>query len=42
MMCKHLGKFLLSIDEERATIITRRILKELEDWSFNAPDNQTS
>jgi hypothetical protein len=40
-MCKHLGKFFLSLDERRATDILRQVLKEKEQWSFNAPpDNQ--
>ena len=39
-MCKHLGKFFLSLDEGRATDILRQVLKEKEQWSFNAPDDQ--
>jgi hypothetical protein len=37
-MCKHLGKFLLILDEEKATQILKQILKDLDKWSFIAPD----
>ena len=40
-MCKHLGKFLLMLDEEKATQILKQILKELDKWSFIAPDTPT-
>ena len=36
-MCKHLGKFMLTLDEAKATEIMRRVLKEIDQWSFNAP-----
>lgn len=39
-MCKHLGKFFLRLDEERATGILRQVLKEKEQWSFLAPDSE--
>jgi hypothetical protein len=37
LMCKHLGKAFLVIDGSRATTILRRILSEIDDWTFNAP-----
>lgn len=37
-MCKHLGKFLLTLDEERATESLREILKGIDHWLFVAPD----
>ncbi|WP_455363472.1 hypothetical protein [[Eubacterium] cellulosolvens] len=37
LMCKHLGKAFLRIENSRATAILRQILSELDDWSFNAP-----
>jgi hypothetical protein len=36
-MCKHLGKFMLSLGEERATRLLRDILKNKEQWNFTAP-----
>lgn len=36
-MCKHLGKFLLSLDEKRATDLLRNIIKKKEEWTFVAP-----
>ena len=36
-MCKHLGKFMLSLDEEKATRLLRGILKNKEQWNFTAP-----
>jgi len=36
-MCKHLGKFLLTLDEEKATEILKRVLKDIGQWSFIAP-----
>jgi len=37
LMCKHLGKAFLIIGERKATIILKRILIEIENWTFNAP-----
>ena len=39
-MCKHLGKFMLSLDEARATGIMRQVLRELDQWTFRAPGDQ--
>jgi hypothetical protein len=36
-MCKHLGKFMLSIDEGRATKLLRDVLENKEQWKFTAP-----
>ena len=36
-MCKHLAKFLLTIDETRATALLREILRNKEQWTFSAP-----
>jgi hypothetical protein len=36
-MCKHLGKFLLSFDQSRATELLRDILENKESWKFLAP-----
>ncbi len=36
-MCKHLGKFLTRLDEERATDLLRDVLKNKEQWTFAAP-----
>jgi len=41
-MCKHLGKFLLTLDEERATETLKEILKGIDHWSFVAPDAPTN
>lgn len=35
-MCKHLGKFLLSMDEEKATNLLRNVLKINDEWTFAA------
>ena len=35
-MCKHLGKFLLSLDRETAAGLLRDILKNIEQWRFIA------
>jgi hypothetical protein len=37
LMCKHLGKTFLAIENERATAALRQILAEIDDWTFNAP-----
>jgi len=36
-MCKHLGKFLLSLDGEEATALLRDVLKNKDLWHFTAP-----
>ena len=40
-MCKHLGKFMLSLDEARAIEVMRRVLREIDQWTFKAPDDQS-
>jgi len=40
-MCKHLGKFLLILSEEKATEILKQLLREIGQWSFTAPDAPT-
>jgi hypothetical protein len=40
-MCKHLGKFLLTLDEEKATEVLKQVLKDIGKWSFIAPDDPT-
>ena len=40
-MCKHLGKFLLTLDEEKATDILKQVLRDIGQWSFIAPDALT-
>lgn len=37
LMCKHLGKAFLAIGDRRATTILRRILSEIDDWTFSTP-----
>jgi len=41
-MCKHLGKFLMTLDEGKASEILRRVLSEKDQWSFTAPNGPTS
>jgi len=41
-MCKHLGKFLLTLDEGKATEILKEILKDIDHWSFLAPNAPAS
>jgi hypothetical protein len=41
-MCKHLGKFLMTLDEGKAAEILRRVLSEKDQWSFTAPNGPTS
>jgi hypothetical protein len=41
-MCKHLGKFLMRLDEGKATEILRQVLRDRDKWSFVAPNDQTS
>lgn len=36
-MCKHLGKFLLRLDEREATTLLREVLKNKDLWQFAAP-----
>ena len=36
-MCKHLGKFLLALGNERATRLLREILKNKDAWTFMVP-----
>ena len=36
-MCKHLGKFLLTLDEKRATDLLREVLVDKDQWTFTAP-----
>jgi len=36
-MCKHLGKFLLTLDEKRATNFLREVLVNKGKWTFAAP-----
>ena len=36
-MCKHLGKFLLTIDEATATNFLRQVLANMNQWTFTAP-----
>ena len=39
-MCKHLGKFLLTLDEKRATNFLREVLVNKDKWTFTAPTTQ--
>jgi hypothetical protein len=41
-MCKHLGKFLLTIDEPTATSFLREVLANMKQWTFTAPGAATS
>jgi hypothetical protein len=36
-MCKHLGKFFLTLDRETATDLVRKMLINKDDWTFTAP-----
>jgi len=36
-MCKHLGKFLLMLDQKRATDLLRDVLQNMSKWKFIAP-----
>ena len=36
-MCKHLGRFLLTLDEKTATNFLREVLVNLNKWTFTAP-----
>jgi hypothetical protein len=37
LMCKHLGKAFLMLDDARAIAILRKILSEMKDWTFSSP-----
>ncbi len=39
-MCKHLGKFLLSIDETQATDFLRKVISNMNEWTFMAPKKE--
>ena len=41
-MCKHLGKFLLTIDEAKATDLLRQVLANMNQWTFTAPETARS
>jgi len=41
-MCKHLGKFLLTLDEARATDLLRQVLLNMGQWTFAAPEETGS
>jgi hypothetical protein len=36
-MCKHMGKFMLVLGEDRATVLLQNILKNKDEWEFTAP-----
>jgi hypothetical protein len=36
-MCKHLGRFLMTLDDGKAENILREILRNKDQWSFVAP-----
>lgn len=38
-MCKHLGKFLLTLEEKRATDFLREMLLNLNQWTLKAPQS---
>ncbi len=40
-MCKHLGKFLLTLDQEKATEVLKQVLKDIGKTTFIAPDDPT-
>jgi len=41
-MCKHLGKFLLTIDEAAATNFLRQVLANMNQWTFTSPGTTAS
>jgi len=41
-MCKHLGKFLLTINETTATSFLREVLANMNQWTFTAPGTATA
>jgi hypothetical protein len=41
-MCKHLGKFLLTMHEGNATSLLRDVLKNKDEWTFSAPETAES
>ena len=38
-MCKHLGKFLLTLDPAKATELLRSVVENKDQWTFTAPHN---
>jgi hypothetical protein len=41
-MCKHLGKFLLTLDQTKATGLLRNIIENKDQWTFTAPETADS
>jgi len=41
-MCKHLGRFLLTIDETTATHFLREVLANMNQWTFTSPGTTTT
>jgi hypothetical protein len=41
-MCKHLGKFLLTVDEDTATNFLRQVLGNMAQWTFTSPETATT
>jgi hypothetical protein len=41
-MCKHLGKFLLTVGENTATNFLRGVLANMNQWTFTAPKTATT
>jgi hypothetical protein len=39
MMCKHLGKLLMMLDEGKSANILRQVMKERDRWSFISPND---
>ncbi len=39
-MCKHLGKFLSTIDEAKATGLLREVLLKMNQWTFATPETK--
>lgn len=39
-MCKHLGKFLLTIEEAKATDLLRQVLLNINQWTFTSPETK--
>lgn len=37
-MCKHLGRFLLTIDETKTTNLLRQVLLNINQWTFTSPE----
>jgi len=38
-MCKHLGKFLLTLAPAKATELLRSVVENKDQWTFTAPHN---